>query len=179
MLNDKELALRRFVNQATIVGDLTFLELYNRKGECVAEVIIDTEDLEKVAEKKWHLNGHGRVYTNDKARGYLDLSYFILNLIPEYGMEIDHKDRDTLNYRKSNLRFCTHADNSRNQGKRSDNTSGFKGVSWRKANGKWVSQISFNNERYHLGYFDDPIEAAIVYDIAAKKYHGEFAVTNF
>lgn len=35
MLNDKELAWNRLVNQATIVGDLTCLKLYSQKGECV------------------------------------------------------------------------------------------------------------------------------------------------
>jgi hypothetical protein len=52
-------------------------------------------------------------------------------------------------------------------------------VSWHCNSGKRVAKIRCDGEIYYLGSFDDLIEAAVVYDIAARKYHGEFAVTFF
>jgi hypothetical protein len=42
--------------------------------------------------------------------------------------------------------------------------------------GKWQSVIYANKKRYFLGYFDDILAAAAAYDVAALKYHGEFAL---
>lgn len=41
-----------------------------------------------------------------------------------------------------------------------NNTSGYKGVSWHKDAGKWEAKVQTRGERHHLGYFDDPAEAA-------------------
>lgn len=38
--------------------------------------------------------------------------------------------------------------------------------------------ISFNNKKQNLGHFDTLEEAVITYNVAAIKYHGEFAVLN-
>ena len=179
MISDEEKTIRRIANQAHIVGDSTFIELYDKELICVAEAIIDTEDLTRVTESRWFLNKNGYVFTNDKNNGYLYLAYFILRINAWPGLEIDHKDNDPLNNRKFNLRQCTHAQNSQNKGKKNNNTSGFKGVSWHSASGRWRVQICCNGECMHLGYFNDLIEAANTYDNAAKKYHKEFAVTNF
>jgi hypothetical protein len=35
-----------------------------------------------------------------------------------------------------------------------------------------------NGKRIHLGHFDDLIEAARAYNIAAKKFHGKFSRLN-
>jgi hypothetical protein len=35
-----------------------------------------------------------------------------------------------------------------------------------------------NGRHFSLGLFDDPKEAALAYNIAAEKYHGEFACKN-
>jgi hypothetical protein len=59
------------------------------------------------------------------------------------------------------------------------NRSGYRGVSWYKSRGRWVAQIVEDGRKINLGYFDDPVEAARVYDAAARKYHGVRARLNF
>jgi hypothetical protein len=93
------------------------------------------------------------------------------------------KDSDHINQvkhdnRRSNLRPATRRQNSCNQGKRNNNTSGYIGVYWSKQRGKWKAQIAVGNKRKYLGYFTDKKEAACAYNKAAKKYHGEFSVLN-
>jgi hypothetical protein len=58
------------------------------------------------------------------------------------------------------------------------NKSGFNGVSWNNNKKKWVAQIACNNKKIHIGFFNDPIEAAKAFNTAALKYHGEFANLN-
>jgi hypothetical protein len=59
------------------------------------------------------------------------------------------------------------------------NRSGYRGVSWYKPSGRWVAQIVGDGRKLHLGLFDDPVEAARVYDAAARRYHGVRARLNF
>ena len=94
-------------------------------------------------------------------------------------VEIDHKNGDGLLNTEENLRFSTHAQNLSNRGSQTGNASGHKGVGWFKRYSKWRAQIGVNGKMIHLGYFADKVEAALAYDAAALKYHGEFAVLNF
>jgi hypothetical protein len=95
------------------------------------------------------------------------------------GQQVDHINGDTLDNRRVNLRLATHGQNQHNRGKYRNNKSGYKGVSWDKAAGKWRAQIKFNNKKYNLGRYHDPIEAALAYDAAAIRLHGAFARLNF
>lgn len=97
---------------------------------------------------------------------------------PEKGYEVDHKNRDRLDNRLCNLRIITHHQNCMNMSKPSNNTSGYKGVSWNKNRNKWVSYINFNNKRITLGYYDTPEQAALKYNDAAINYFGEYANLN-
>lgn len=88
---------------------------------------------------------------------------------------IDHINGDKLDNRISNLRKASHRQNQCNRSRQSNNTSGFKGVSFHKGNNKWVARIGENGKRILLGYFDDRAEASAAYAAAAPRYHGEFA----
>jgi hypothetical protein len=90
----------------------------------------------------------------------------------------DHRNHDTLDNRRKNLRKATSLQNNNNQKIRSDNTSGYKGVSWNRSMKMWVARIQHKGKRIFLGYFASAKKAALAYDNAAKKFHGEFAVLN-
>jgi hypothetical protein len=91
---------------------------------------------------------------------------------------VDHKDGNGLNNRRSNLRLATKAQNSANQPVRKNNTSGMKGVSFSKRDGKWTAYITVNRKLMHLGTFKSKTEAAKSYNAAALQYFGEFAFLN-
>lgn len=63
--------------------------------------------------------------------------------------------------------------------KNSNNSTGFQGVTWREDKKKYHAKIGFNKHRYHLGYFNSPEQAALVYDQWAKKLHKSDAYLNF
>jgi len=88
--------------------------------------------------------------------------------------KLDH--RDTIRHHNwiDNLREATKKQNNQNVGLKSNNTSGFKGVSRKKGGNKWVANINYNGKKRHLGYFNTPEEAAAQYQLFAEKIHGEF-----
>jgi hypothetical protein len=92
--------------------------------------------------------------------------------------DLDHIDRNKLNNRIDNLRLCTRPQNVVNSKVRSDNKSGYKGVVWHKASGKWQAQTMLKGKRLHLGLFNNPEDAALAYNKKMKELHGDFAVLN-
>lgn len=88
----------------------------------------------------------------------------------------DHIDTiSTTDNSDLNLRIANYTESQTNQGRRRDNTSGYKGVSFGKAKGKWVAQITVYGKYYFLGYYDTPQEAHAAYCEAATRLHGAFA----
>ena len=159
-------------NEFIFEGDICRIKLYNRKSIEIAEAVIDAKDYSKCNGRKWYLSNGYAVSGNSKCILYLH------HLILGRKIQGDHIDTDKLNNRKSNLRTCTTAENSRNCKLSKNNTSGYKGVSWDKAKRKWAADIMRNYKYIHLGYFEDKEDAADAYNEAALKYHGEFAKLN-
>lgn len=97
--------------------------------------------------------------------------------IPE-GMQIDHVDGDKKNNVLSNLRLATKSQNMANSGPRSDNTSGVRGVCWRKDIQKWKVEVRMEGVRKNVGVFKDLEMAKAAQIAAAEAMHGEFAYHN-
>ena len=115
--------------------------------------IIDKEDLDKIKGYSWYFDKKN--YARD--RNGAMMHRIIMNC--PYDKEIDHKDHDGLNNRKNNLRICTRSQNQENKLITKKNTSGFKGVSYKRSNKKYSASISYRNKHHHLGYFDSPEDA--------------------
>ena len=92
---------------------------------------------------------------------------------------IDHKNGNTLDNRKENLRITTKSgNNSHLHGLKSNNTSGFRGVTKNKEYPKgrlWRARIySKDGKRIVLGQYTTAEEAARAFDKAAREIYGEF-----
>jgi hypothetical protein len=96
---------------------------------------------------------------------------------PKY--EVDHRDLNGLNDQWDNLRQATPTQNMYNRKVRSDNIVGFKGVRKYNHNGRcYEARITVNKKRIILGYYNDPKDAALRYELAALELHGEYARTT-
>lgn len=148
------------------------------KGKYFA--LVSDEDYERVNNINWFVRfkrgkprAHGRIKEEKKE---VKMHRFIMR-VTNPKIQVDHKDLDGLNNQKYNLRTCTNAENSRNKDGYGG-TSKYKGVCWDKDRYKWRASIGYNNIKIRLGRFANEIEAAIAYNHAAIKYHGEFARLN-
>ena len=64
-----------------------------------------------------------------------------------------------------------------NNGQRSNNTSGFRGVT--KTKNGWMAQIHIQGKQKHLGYFSTRKQAVIAHDVAAINFGGPPSKLNF
>jgi hypothetical protein len=160
-------------NEYTIRGDYCELFLYNIRGDVVEKTLIDFKDLEDCLKQKWHLDARMHVVNSSMKR----LSRFLLG---EYNprIEIDHKNCNTLDNRRKNLRRATDSQNKGNMNLRRDNKSGFKGVFFLQKPKKWLASIRFHGRSIYLGRFILIEDAARAYNKAAIKYFGCFARIN-
>jgi hypothetical protein len=148
--------------------------------------IVSPEDFEWAMQFKWQAQKSEKTngvlwYARRRSVGPNRMSFLMHREIarraglpdsPDY----DHKDRNSLNNTRENLRPCTRSQSNANRCKFSGKTtSKLKGAYWHKVMGKWASGIKMNGKRIPLGYFDTDVEAHEAYMAASRKYHGEFA----
>lgn len=105
---------------------------------------------------------------------------FIFGLRAGDPRTVDHvNSKDTLNNSDKNLRLASKSDQQHNKGIQRNNTSGFKGVNYFKPANMYRAQITINGKTATIGYRKLAEDAARLYDLAALKYHGQFAYLNF
>jgi len=108
----------------------------------------------------------------------ISLGRAILN-ITNSNIQVDHIDGNTFNNDITNLRSCTNQQNSLNR-KKSIGLNTFKGVRCNKKTYEWEAQIStITLGRIKLGSYKLITDAITAYDLAAFKYHKEFAKPNY
>lgn len=88
--------------------------------------------------------------------------------------QVDHINGLKSDNRICNLRIATASQNKFNEGLRSTNTTGFKGVYWHKKAGKWSAGIRHNGKQIHLGLFIKKADAIKARKDKAMELHGEF-----
>lgn len=93
----------------------------------------------------------------------------------EFTGEIDHIDNDKTNNSISNLRLVTRSQNQQNMPKRSNNTSGVKGVSWCKSKSKWRARVIKEGVDYVAGYFSNIDDAKRAIEGLRDKICGQYA----
>jgi hypothetical protein len=162
-------------------GDGTASIILDTERDIIA--IIDAEDIPKVIRMSWYAkrrNCREEKYHAETVIGdnkHLRLHRHLMGE-PPAGMEIDHKDRNSLNNRRDNLRFATRTQNNSNKinGGRYRNT-GYRGVR------KWGRRYSFEMRREGIFIskygFASAEDAARAYDKKAREVFGEFAILNF
>jgi len=88
---------------------------------------------------------------------------------------IDHIDGNGLNNKIENLRECTQSQNIANSKISTANTSGYKGVTFRKDTKKWQAQIMVNKKHISLGSYATKEEAFEAYKSKSSKIFNEFS----
>jgi len=97
----------------------------------------------------------------------------ILGEEPKRLVYADHKNGDTLDNRRENLRWATPQQSRFNSSVRYNNKLGVKGV--HVFGKKYRAMICHNGKRMHLGLFETIEEAKVAYDSMAKQLFGDFS----
>jgi len=146
--------------------------------------MVDDRDYESLFQFKWHAQktsygGYVAVRNIPLGNGKRKIVYMHRQIMDApVGMEVDHRNHNTLDNRRNELRVCTGSQNQHNTASKTG-SSQYKGVCWNKRSGKWVVYIWFDGKQWSLGYFTDEEDAAKAYDKAARELFREFAYCNF
>lgn len=152
-------------NKYRIVGDTIRILVIRTNGKRYV-VLIDKEDVgilnnwricvDEDKYGKLSVRGYGALFEGKRPK--VLLSRLVINA--DNSLLVDHKDHNSLNNKKSNLRQVTTAQNAQNRkGATSLSKSGIRGVWWCEEKQKWIASIRKNGKHIYTGWFDD-IETA-------------------
>lgn len=153
------------------------------KGKYFAQV--DDEDYEMLMKFNWSVSISAKTnyaiwsIIKDGIHHTIKLHRMIMR-ITDPKVEVDHLDHNGLNCQKNNLRAGTKSNNQWNRNiDKTNKSSRYIGVTWKKKNNRWEVHISHNNKRVQIGCFIDEIQAAKAYDKKAFELRGNLAKLNF
>jgi IS5 family transposase len=159
------------------------IPLHGRNGSIVAHVTVDPADFDWLNQWHWRLstNGYAERFTRKGGRSAplrrLLMHREILGLVHGDGLNGDHRNRNRLDNRRSNLRIVPGAGNAQNVTSQSSSTSRFRGVHWNGARQQWYAKVFTGGRLHWLGAFDDE-DAAGAAASAFRAEHMPFAVEH-
>lgn len=164
-------------------------QLLLRGGEVA---LVDEEDLPRILPYLWYAaqtsrkTGKPKIYVQGTSPGagrpLFYLHRFVLDA-PK-GIKVDHRNGDTFDCQKGNLRLATDNQNAHNRMPNASMggkpcASPYKGVSWDKKSKAWRAQIGHLRVLYRIGLFESEIQAAEAYDDFAHWLHEDYKFINF
>lgn len=150
-------------NDYVFKGDICEIILRDNDINEVGRAIIDSEDYEKVKDYKWHMNKYKYAIGRKKGSKYIWLQNLIMENI-DLKFTVDHKNRDSLDYRKDNLRKSDKSTNAMNCDIRDINKTGVTGVMWLSNQKCWCANMTIKNKRHtkHSKFFDVCVKHRII-----------------
>jgi hypothetical protein len=144
--------------------------------------LVDDNEYERINKNHWYVMSSKKNLYAVRTKGKRGKTKTILMHRELLGYEgtllIDHRDHNTLNNKKDNLRICTTSQNTMNMIRTKKESSIYKGVFYDKERNKWQTNIMRNYKKIFIGRYGKEKDAAKAYNKAAIKYHGEFACLN-
>lgn len=179
-------------NEYVIDGDMAIITLRQREGKEKRVSIIDTEELEKLIkiELSWHPQWFDftQSYYASATEYYINndgerkqTTRKLHNIIMNTNEKIDHKNHDTLDNRKENLRIISVANNGMNRkSKNKNNKSGYRNVFWSTGDNAWLVALQVEGKQRYFGRFklEDVHLAGICAEEARQRIYKEFAGLN-
>jgi len=142
---------------------------------------VDDADFEELSRFKWCAawSPYTRTYYAIRSslmvggkRTTIQMSRWILGLT-DPKVRADHKDHNTLDNQRANLRPATHAQNSRNlSGANRNSKTGVRGVC--PDGSGYRAHILVGGKKLNLGQFKTIPEASAAYAVANRHHFGEF-----
>lgn len=130
------------------------IPLHRRDGTVAAFALIDAADYEWLSGWHWSVATKHRVAARREGRRVVYMHRQILGLEHGDGLQGEHKNRDPLDNRRSNLRVAQGQDeNMQNLGPYRTNRSGYRGVSWDKRTRRWMAKATVAGKQKYLGRF--------------------------
>lgn len=144
--------------------------------------LVDDDLWEWLSQRKWQAiaNAGGQYYAmrskrTSSGKVWVSMSRVILGLTDPHTLA-EHKNGDTLDNRRKNLRPSTGSQNQANREKQKNNTSGAKSIRYYPGRSKpWTAYIRIDRKQQHLGQFATQEEAMAAYHQKAVEVWGEFA----
>ena len=148
--------------------DEEMLVVKTKKGDIF---FADKEDAEIITRHSWCMSKTGYAVAN--IGGCVIKIHRLVMGITDPQQLVDHKNGNTCDNRKKNLRICNRTGNARNKCTAKNCKSGHIGIRKTKED-KYNVRITADRKEIYIGNFDTLEEAIAAREEAEDKYHGEF-----
>lgn len=145
------------------------LKIITKQGDII---LADKQDAPLLTPHSWCVSktGYAVARINKKT---VRMHRLILGLAQGEESVVDHKNGNTLDNRRENIRVCNRSQNMRNVKTSKNNKCGHLGIS--KFGEKYRVRIVADRVEHHIGYYETIGIAIEARHDAEDKYHGEFA----